>query len=99
MLDDRSAELAETLLPYVTDTLWFGKANMLKNRLSLNGYKDEFTWKKADELMAMHSDEYIRAIYEKFKEDSRIRWKESIKKIVGLPPPESAGLDIKEFKQ
>jgi DNA repair photolyase len=93
MLDDKSAELAERLLPYVTDTLWFGKANRLKCNLSLNGFKDESTWKKADELIAMHSDEYIQKLYEKFKDNSRIRWKESIKKIVGIPLAETAGLD------
>ena len=94
MLDDKSVELAEILLPYVTDTLWFGKANLLKSRLSLNGYKDEFSRKKADELMAMHDDDYINALYEKFKDNSRIRWKDSIKEIVGIPEAEAPGLDI-----
>ena len=86
--------LAETLLPYVTDTLWFGKADRLKSNLSPNSFKDELTRKKANELVSMHSDEYIKELYERFKHNSKIRWKESIEKIVGLPPAESAGLDI-----
>jgi hypothetical protein len=32
-------------------------------------------------------------IYETFKSDPMVKWKESIKKVVGIPPVERAGMD------
>jgi len=45
-------------------------------------------------LLQSQSDERILSLYEKLKDHPKIKWKESIKKVVGLQIPTEAGLDI-----
>ena len=49
---------------------------------------------KADELLALHTDDWIRELYKQHKHDPLIKYKDSIKKVVGLDRPEEKGLDI-----
>jgi len=84
MLDDNIKDVVEKALPYVTETVWIGKPNMLKGRLSLNGHKDEETMARAEELMQSLSDQYIWDLYAEYKDNPKIRWKDSIKKVVGI---------------
>lgn len=84
MLDDNIQDVVEQVMPYVTETVWIGKPNMLKSRLSLNGYKDdEETMARADRLMQSLSDQFIWYLYGKYKGGPKIRWKESIRKVIG----------------
>jgi len=83
MLDDNIQNVVEKVLPYVTETVWIGKPNMLKSRLSMNGHSDEATMARADRLMRSLSDQYIWDLYGMYKDDPKIRWKDSIKKVVG----------------
>jgi len=70
------------VLPYVTETVWIGKPNKLKGRLSLNGYNDEETMARADDLLQSMSDQFIWDLYDRYKEEPKIRWKDSISKII-----------------
>jgi hypothetical protein len=83
MLDDHIENVVEQVLPYVTETVWIGKPNQLKGRLSLNGHKDEETMARADDLMQSLSDEYIWHLYNSYKDSPKIRWKDSVTKVVG----------------
>ena len=94
MLDDSTEELVKSLLPYITDSIWIGKANFLLRRLKMNGTDDPETIRKAQELISMQSDEKIKILYKKLKNNKMIKWKESIKKIVDLEIPTVKGLDI-----
>jgi DNA repair photolyase len=95
MLDDKVENLIRALLPYVTDSIWLGKPNRLMSILTLNGYEnDQETMARARELEAMLSDKYIHQLYDIFKHDPYIRWKDSIKKIVGIEGLTKAGIDI-----
>ncbi len=47
-----------------------------------------------DELLGLFTDERIMELYELYKNNPTIKWKESIKKIVGIEIPTQAGLDI-----
>ena len=94
MLDDSTEELVKSLLPYITDSIWIGKANFLLRRLKMNGTDDPETIRKAQELISMQSDEKIKILYKKLKDNKMIKWKESIKKIVDLEIPSIKGLDI-----
>jgi hypothetical protein len=40
------------------------------------------------------SDEMIKSIYERHKDNPLVRWKKEIKKMVGIPVPRKNGLDI-----
>jgi len=87
MLDDRIDKVIHEVSPYVTETIWVGKINHLigvkgRGRLDFNGHNDPETLLKAHELIAMQSDDKIIQLYEKFKTDPKIMWKESIKKII-----------------
>ena len=83
MLDNNIADVVEQVLPYVTETVWIGKPNMLKGRLSMNGHDDEETMARAESLLQSLSDQFIWDLYARYKDNSKIRWKDSIKKVVG----------------
>jgi len=82
MLDDNIQDVVEKVLPYVTETVWIGKPNMLKSRLSINGHNDEETMARADDLLQSMSDQFIWDLYDRYKEEPKIRWKDSISKII-----------------
>jgi len=94
MLDNEVERVVCRTLAYVTDAVWIGKPNFLRQRLSLNGVTNPDVLQAADKLLADLSDERIWEIYRTYKDNERVRWKESIKKIVGIPVPTEAGLDI-----
>ena len=75
--------LISTLRPYVTNSIWIGKMNQGKARMKVNGHWNPLTEAKYNELMVEYADEKILAIYDRYKDDPLIRWKESIAKVVG----------------
>lgn len=93
-LDDRPEDVVEAVRPYVTDAIWIGKANLLVERLKINGEWNDMTANEAANIRSFQSDENVRALYEKYKDDPKVKWKESIKKVVGIEVPTEAGLDI-----
>jgi DNA repair photolyase len=95
MLDNKTNDLIYKTLEYITDCIWIGKPNFLLRRLKMNGYEDSsIEFKKAKVLLELLSDDYIFELYNQFRTNKRIKWKESIKKIVGIRVPEIVGLDI-----
>lgn len=94
MLDDNVKDVLEWVLPYVTETVWIGKPNMLKGRLSLNGHNDNDTRKKADRLLRSLSDQYIWGLYSMYRDDHRIRWKDSIQKVLKINTSSMAGMNL-----
>lgn len=91
MLDDHIDEVVRQTLPYITDCIWLGKANMLIGRLKFNGITDTI---RAKELIGWQSDDKIMELYNRYKDDPKVKWKESIKKVVGIAVPKTKGLDI-----
>jgi DNA repair photolyase len=94
MLDNSTEELVSTLSPYITDSIWIGKANFLLRRLKMNGITDAETINKAHELITQQSDNNIKILYKKLCSNKKVKWKESIKKIVQLEISTIKGLDI-----
>lgn len=94
MLDNRIDLVVEAALPYVNDAIWLGKANFLVDRLKANSEWDAESEQKAQQLIEWQNDEEIHKLYEKYKSNPLIKWKESIKKVVGLEIPTTPGLDI-----
>jgi uncharacterized Fe-S cluster-containing radical SAM superfamily protein len=93
MLDRGVQAVISQVLPYVTDSIWLGKANRLKVNLSLNGHSDPITLNRADELLSWQSDERILRLYEELGGNPKIKWKESIKKVVGIRLQTVSGMD------
>ncbi len=82
MLDENVEDIVCDLQDFITETIWVGKMNFLHKRLKINGYSDKFTMQKANELLAMQSDEKILELVDKLNDNPKIRWKESIKKVL-----------------
>jgi hypothetical protein len=93
MLDNHIEDVVDAVLPCVTDAIWIGLPNMLRQRIAVN-CGDAETKVRADELLACFTKERIMELYAKYKDHPRIKWKESIKKIIGIDLPAQAGLDI-----
>jgi len=94
MLDNNVEELISKTLPFITDSIWIGKANFLLKRLKTNKCNSLKEIKKAEELIKWQSDENIKFLYSKLKDNKKIKWKESIKKVVDLQIQTKKGLDI-----
>ncbi len=84
MLDDKIDKVIEDVLPHVTDSIWVGKANRLRLRLSVNGFDAAEYRSAAEQLIRWQSDDNIKKLYNRYKDNSKIKWKESIKLVVGL---------------
>lgn len=82
--------LFRRLRPFITDTLWIGKMNELRQRVTIETDEDR---RMVEMIEAGQVDEVIRDIYEALKDEHQIRWKESIKKVVGVPLAKKAGED------
>lgn len=83
--------LVKNLKPYVSDTIWIGKMNKPEQRVKAK------TWEDRERLRLIiegQTDEKIKAIYESLKGEPKVRWKESIKSVVGLPLATEAGTDL-----
>jgi DNA repair photolyase len=93
MLDAHIEAVVRACRPFVTDAIWLGKISRLKSCLSLNKLKTPEIMAAADELIASQNDERITELYETFRHDRKIRYKKSIKKVVGIPLLTVSGLD------
>lgn len=93
MLDGNPDTLIAAVRPYVTDSIWIGKINRLRNILPLNCPGDKEAIRRGEALVALQSDTAIRALYRRHRHDSKIKWKDSIKAVVGINRPTAASLD------
>jgi len=91
MLDGNIDHVIEQVSPYVTNAIWLGKMNYPQKRLETNGHHRMVAF--AEHLSYIWDDENISVLYDRYKDNPLIKWKESIKKVVGLDVPTEAGLD------
>lgn len=94
MLDTHINRVIHATKPYVTDAIWLGRANRLRSIIAINCPNDDETKQRADELLAEQTDDYLRELYERYRDDSQIKFKDSIKKAAGLDRPTERGLDV-----
>ncbi|KAH3761550.1 radical SAM domain protein [Pelomyxa schiedti] len=85
MLDsDHVIDLYSTLEPFVTDSIWIGKMNKLDTRCTaLLSTPEGRHHIKAIERG--QTDQRIREIYNALHLAEKVKWKESIKQVMGLP--------------
>ena len=84
-------ELFKDLETFVTNSIWIGKMNHLKKNITL---VDDRIRKAVKVIEDGQSDENIIKIYSALRDNPLVRWKDSIKKVVGIQLPGKAGLDI-----
>ena len=82
--------IVATLTPYVTDAIWIGKMNKIEKRVKAVTPKEKA---EVERIKTEQTDENIKAIYERLKKHPLIKWKESIKEVVGLELVTEAGAD------
>lgn len=93
MLDGNIEAVIKAVSPFVTNSIWLGKMNQVKARLTTNQAPAAVV-RAAEQLAQEQSDERILALYKRLKTNQLIKWKDSIKKVVGLAEPPEIGLDI-----
>ena len=91
MLDsDGMVLMYDMLEPYVTDSIWIGKMNNVRQRVKVQTAEDK---KYVDMIVEGQTNAKIHEIYETLKDDSKVKWKESFKTVLGLELAEEAGTD------
>jgi len=91
MLDSEYiVDLVTVLEPFVTNSIWIGKMNDTETRVEIDSIEDQDALQY---VLDGQTDKRILEIYEELKDRPLIKWKESIKEVVGLDLAEEAGLD------
>lgn len=94
MLDADIDSVVKAARPFVTDSIWLGRANRLRQIVAINRPGDSVARRMADSLMSVMSDDFIRGLYDRHSNDPIVKFKDSIKKVVGLARPTEKGLDV-----
>jgi DNA repair photolyase len=96
MLDsiDKIEVLIDQCMEYISDSIWVGKPNFLFRRVKTNGNLSPEIQKEISFLIKNHNDRNIKALYKKYYKNEKVKWKDSIKSVVGISTPEKAGQDI-----
>ena len=93
ILDNKTESLVKDLEEYITNFIWIGKANFLLRRLKMNGVSDKETIDAANKLIASQSNNSIKKLYKVLEDNPKIKWKESIKRILNIEVATIKGLD------
>jgi len=82
MMDNKVDKVIDAVKPFVSETIWLGKVNQLWSRLKRNTDMSDELVKKANQLDQWQSNPNILKLYDKYKNDPVIMWKDSIEKVV-----------------
>ena len=80
-MDDDFDSLYGLVEPFVTDAIWVGKMNNAARRVQSNTAKT-FDVALIDDLLASQCDEKILTLVQRYQDNPKIQWKESIKKVL-----------------
>ena len=94
MLDNKIKALVKKVEPFVTDAIWFGRINRLRQRLAINCPADQEARQKADALIALWPNEAVIKLHAAVGDNPKIRWKDGLKKVLGIQQPTVKGMDI-----
>jgi len=83
VLDLIPEKVVEKVYEMVTNDIWIGLPNKLNQRLKVNGYgDDEQVMRASAELQSGQSNEWVLKLVEKYADDQKIRWKDSVRKVI-----------------
>ena len=88
MIDQDVIALVDSLLPFVNDSIWIGKVNYPDMRIDTSDFTDE-GHARLTEMKVTTSDHFVWMLYEHYKDNKKVHWKESIKKVIGSPDEET----------
>jgi len=69
-------------------TLWFGRLNKAEARVIRD------TENRLPALLAEWDDEGVRWLHDQFRDEPRVRWKNSFKDVLGIPRNAEPGMDV-----
>lgn len=91
MLDPPNVvRLFHRLKPYVTHSIWLGKMKDILKRVQPRTADEELA---CERIKSQQSNENIRDIFGQIKDEPLVRWKDSIKRVMGLKLSRKAGTD------
>jgi DNA repair photolyase len=95
MEPERLDEMIEAFDPVVTDAIWIGKMNRIRERVKMptDPVEKFIINEEIKRIEEAQTDERIKIIYNKYKKHPKIKWKESYKSVLGLKLAEEAGED------
>jgi DNA repair photolyase len=82
-LDHTIADLIYCVSPLVTDTIWIGTMNDIVNRVD-NARFPEDGIHFLNTVLCFSLKGHVEYLYNRFKNNPKVRWKDSIKKMLGL---------------
>jgi DNA repair photolyase len=71
--------MVQMLSPFVTDTIWIGKMNKPRQRVDISNPRN---LKVVEAIEILQTDEVILELVNELKDNSKVRWKDSIKKVI-----------------
>jgi hypothetical protein len=92
-LDSTIVDLVGILAPYINDAHWIGLMNKIDERVNTSKWGPA-QWAALEAVKSVQDKESIFMLYNAFKDNKKVKWKESVKKVVGLPLAREAGLDV-----
>lgn len=83
-LDGNIVQLVTFLSLFVSDTIWIGKMNRIRERVNMK------EWSEYDKgfltmVMTFQTNQNIKNVYDDLKNNPKVRWKDSIKNVLNLP--------------
>lgn len=83
--------MVQELLPFISHSIWLGKMNKIAERVVIESPQ---VAEMVARVEAGQADDQIVLIHKQLTHLPQVRWKESIKAVVGLPLAEEVGLDL-----
>ena len=76
---------------WITDSVWVGTMNFIDKRVKIETGEDRA---RVEAITSRQTDEMFQRVYHNLKGNPLVRWKESMKKVLGLPLAEEPGMDV-----
>lgn len=83
--------MVHELLPNITHSIWLGKMNKIEERVIDDSEQMRL---EIDRIKQGQSDEKLLVLYRTLAHHDKVRWKESVKEVVGIELPSEPGLDV-----
>lgn len=82
--------MVQELLPYISHSIWLGKMNKIKERVNQDSDKMRT---EIERIRQGQSDEKMWELYRALRLYDKVRWKESVKEVLGIKVSSEPGLD------
>lgn len=79
--------LYETVLPYVTEDIWFGLMQSVRDRVDLQNPANHQAY---EVLQSVQTEDNVRFLHQHLDGKDKVRWKESVLRVIRRPEPEIA---------